>query len=116
MAQNSLWASYKLESLGLHTIELDWGLASYCLGNDCLFIDEFYIRPDFRRNGYGRKLLEMIKSVAIEAGKPSIRSTVSLNNKTSVLSLQAQLAGGFVPIKAENGMILLSLELGGISG
>lgn len=112
MAPDAMWADYKRESLGLTVLSTEYGFAAYVLAPECLFIDEFYVVPERRKLGLGKYLLNDLCTVAHNAGLRYIRSTVSLASLTASSSLSAQLAVGFQAIKAENGSILLQLEVG----
>ncbi len=108
---HSLWAAYKAEVSDLTVIEHEWGFASYAIAPDCIFIDEFYVKPGRRCEGNGRELIEQLRAAARMHDKRYLKNTVNLSNKTAALSLKAQLAVGFVPIRAYNDTILMLLEV-----
>lgn len=112
----SLWAQYKAEMHGLTVLEVPWGFCAFVEAPDSIFIDEFYVVREQRREGRGKELLEHIKVAAIKSGKQFLTSTVNLSSKTAQVSLAAQLAVGFYVVRANNDSLLLKLDVGSIHG
>ena len=112
----SLWSRYKAEMHGLTVIEQSYGFCAFTEAQDSIFIDEFYVVPEHRQTGFGKTLLNQVKTAARIAGKRHITSTVSLGSKTASLSLLAQLHVGFQVVRAENNSLLLKLYVGDANG
>jgi GNAT superfamily N-acetyltransferase len=60
-------------------IALCFGYSIEFAGKDA-FIDEFYIRPEFRGKGLGKQTLELIKGVAQEQGIQALHLEVARSN------------------------------------
>lgn len=108
---SSLWARYKNEADGTNFIEHEWGLASYVVAEVSIVIDDMYIVPELRRQGYGRKLLAELEEVARSHNKEMLISSVLIAHKDHDISLKAQLAVGFETFSADNGKIWLKRKV-----
>ena len=78
---------------------------------DQIFISDCYTHPDFRQEGVGSRMLAEVESIARARGKKLLVTHIDLATQTCGTSLLAQLHVGFVPFKAEAGIIWLKKEV-----
>jgi len=68
-------------------IVLCFGYSLEWLGRDA-FVDEFYLREEFRGRGWGRKAMEFVEDAAREAGIRTLHLEVVKQNKSGQLYRQ----------------------------
>jgi len=68
-------------------IVLCFGYSLEWLGRDA-FVDEFYLREEFRGRGWGRKAMEFVEDAAREAGIRALHLEVVKQNKSAQLYRQ----------------------------
>lgn len=98
----SLYAEYIKEREGRECIELASGFAAYCFLPDktCLIAD-MYVRPDKRRTGYGRELVQMVMDKAREAGSTRLMVAVDPSLSMSEASVKFWEALGCIMYKKD---------------
>lgn len=115
---SAMWAAYWAEIDDIVVMDYDWGFMAYSLGPDFLRIEHMFVAPALRAQGYALRMVAEAVDIAREQGKKFILTCVTLNNKSAgtvaaaALSMQAQLAAGFTPLRAEAGQIWFSMETG----
>lgn len=108
----SLFADYISELTGgvRRAIEREYGFVHYqfpAWAQDCILIDDIYVKPEVRKAGWGRKLFEEIEELGRKAGKKAVIAQLDLTSEKRHESWAAHLAVGLVPITAEGGKILM---------
>lgn len=106
-----MWAEYWAETGSTVAREYTWGLMAYSLGPDYLYIEEMYVRPELRQQGYGLRMVAECVEIARENNKKFLLASVNLSNKTTALSMRSILAAGFYPVRADAGVVWFSLEV-----
>jgi GNAT superfamily N-acetyltransferase len=107
----SHWAAYTNETWGAETLEDELGFISFQEFPNHIYVQDCYIVPEYRRTGEATRFMQKIEELAFSLGKAEITTRLDITQKTAVLSLKAQLAYGFVPFRADNGIILLSKKV-----
>lgn len=108
----SQWADYVNEVKGgtVTFIERDYGFISYSFplnAPDCIYAEDVYIVPEHRRSKKALELVTAVEDAGRKANKQYVLAVISVASFTSVESLKAHLAVGFVPVLAESGSIWL---------
>lgn len=113
----SLWADYITELRGpdfRSFLEYPDCFASYSLPAHiphALIVHDIFVRPELRRGGRGLALLRDLEAVGRKAGRTLILAELELGTRTFDVALRAQLAAGFSPISADNGIIVMQKEI-----
>jgi len=111
MIANTLYAKYIQEREGLEIIENENGFIIYKLYPDeCLIVDMF-VDNHVRGEGFGRQLLDELKTKAV--GCKTITANVWISKPNSNHTLQAALACGFKVMRADNGCLIIARKLSG---
>lgn len=112
----SLWADYISEREGNSVIEEDFGFIEFRLSPPVCLIHSLYVRPGDRRSGVGAALADRVAELAKEAGCTLLWSQVVTTTLNATESLKAVLAYGFKVQDAQNGVIVLTKDIGGQCG
>lgn len=112
----SLWAEYIKELRGnkISFIEYEWGFISYefpIWAQDSILASDLYVKPEFRRSGYGSKLMEEVMAIGRLAGKHYFIGNVELGTAITAESMRAHIGAGLVPMSATNDRILMRRPL-----
>lgn len=108
----SAWAQYRDEVVGTQFIEHEQGFISYYhISEDCTFIEDLWVAPDFRKQLYGTQLVGLVENIARKAGKKFLMLDIQMGSKTRTEALKAALAGGFEPFEANNNRLWLKREI-----
>lgn len=97
-----MWEEYFSEIIGAETLSWDEGFVCYQTLPDALFIQHFYVRPEFRSGDAVVRMMSWLKEKA--AGK-TITACLDQTNKNWQESLKAQLNAGF-KISAVSGTVV----------
>lgn len=76
------------------------------------FISMCYVKPEFRHQKIGSKMVDELRSMAKEKGFHYIVSTLDLRSKTFHESLMAQLKYGFRIFQTEPNLLYLEVSVG----
>lgn len=108
----SYYADYLKERTDDEIIELPEGFATYRFinGQQCYLID-IYVAPEYRRQGFGSLLGEMVTTIAKEKGCKELIGTVCTAAKNSDTSLQTFLTYGMKLKSAQNDIIILKKDI-----
>lgn len=113
----SLFGEYIKERLGKHIIENDKGFATfyYINANSALkpgvYLEDIYIKPEYRLSGEGAKLTDQIVAEAKALGYARLYGTVVPSAKGARVSLWSMLRYGFDIESSTNNLILLVKEI-----
>lgn len=107
----SLWSKYAKERFGVECFETEYGFLTYQREDDCLMICDFFVDPDHRRSGEGRKLFDVLSEHAVKLGCNEIGGMVWPRAKGAEFVLLIALRGGFKIRHTENGGIRISREI-----
>lgn len=106
-----MWKSYLKEREGSEVLELEHGFAVIRQLNDCLYLQDIYVKPEHRGTGYGRKILEIVEATAKEMGYKFVLGSCSPKAEGSTVSLKAILACGFELYDCDRDIIYLKKAL-----
>lgn len=110
----SIWADYLKERTGAQVLETQWGFLVFHFEEPKIcFIDDIYVLPHLRQKGLGRSLADRLKTLARERECNTLAAQVIPIAQGSTEALKAILAYGFRLVSAENGRIILRMDLGG---
>jgi len=107
----SNYADYIKEREGSRTIEDEHGFLTFKILEDCVFIQDLYIRPESRRMLYASEYADHVTSLAKELGHDKIVTSVDLNALNANQSLKVIMAYGFKLYYLEANEIYLFKEI-----
>lgn len=91
-----IFECFSKERDGCDLIRTEFGFASVIVVSDVnLFCHQFYVHPDHRDLGHGRKLLESVKEYARLKLCTTVSCTVQSQHRLRHETLCAVIAGGF---------------------
>lgn len=107
----SLYGEYIKERRDRDIVENEKGFATYVFMPKGVYIEDIYIRPDYRKQGIGREFADKIKDIALEKGVTKMYGSVVPSTKGSTNSLKALLSYGFSLDSSSNDFIILYKDL-----
>lgn len=108
----SLYGEYIAEREGKHILEDERGFITYIfLPDGVCFINDMYIKPEYRRNGVGTVFFNALCEISREFGCNKIMATVCPQTNNATDSLKAILAVGFELKASTNTLIYLERGL-----
>lgn len=108
---SSLYAKYVAEREGLQAIEDDLYFLTYEMKDSWLLVHDFYIVPEYRGGVIAKAVLQDLKRMAMEYKKTSIRATVETSLPDASTLVMLYIRNGFKIINADNGLILIEMEI-----
>ena len=112
MQNAQLYKTY-LEELhpGKSLIETEAGFVVYWLrGKEC-YIEDVYVKPEFRKAGVSKLFSDEVAKVARQHDCTFLSGTVVPTAKNSTTSLKMMLSSGFKLHSAEQNLIIFTKEL-----
>lgn len=107
----SMYADYISETRGMGTVETPEGFATYLIDGDCCYIEDIYVRPEFRKTGAGTDLANGIRKMAKEYGCKMLTGSVNARIKDPTTSTKVMLAYGFEISRVVNDAIFFKMEI-----
>ena len=107
----SLYAEYIESRGGKEIIETEKGFATYYYLEDGCYIEDIFIKEEFRHSGEARKLAGQITEIAKSKGFKKLYGTVCPVANGSTYSLKAFLNYGFQLDKSLTNLIILKKEI-----
>lgn len=107
----SHYGDYVNETRGFEIVENDKGFATYAINGSECYIENIYVRPEFRKSGEARMFADHIKKKAIAAKCKFLTGSINLQIKDPETTMKTQLAYGFKIVVAQNNVIFLRMEL-----
>lgn len=114
--KKSLWARYHEETEGHMVIETDVAFIRFSFAPPNCFIHDLYVVPEARGQNHAFTLAEMVKALARKRGCEVIWAEVGMASKTKTEALRVNLRYGFQVHGAQNGFIVLRMDIGGKDG
>lgn len=108
-----MWLDYLKERFGYSSLVEEYGFASYTLELGTLFLQEIYIKPEFRRTGKGRELLQKLELIGKEHQCTRFWAQIWTNDSCCNQTLKASLGVGFKVVDANNNRMVLTKEIEG---
>jgi GNAT superfamily N-acetyltransferase len=108
LVQNrDLWAEYKLEREGVHTLrEGDLGFAAYSISGEECYIQDIHVVKEAREQGIAAKLADRIEAIAKEKGCKYLTGTVVPSTAGATVSALAMIKVGFEIYSSEPNKIV----------
>lgn len=111
----SLWADYIREFRGeayMTFLEYPNCFVAYSMPEgECILIHDIYVKPEFRKAGCGKALLSDVEKIGLEAGRKYVLTEIEVGTPLTEVSIKAQLKVGFLPVAAQNGIIVMRKEI-----
>lgn len=109
MISDTLYARYIDERQGLRVLEQEHGFLTYRIEKNECFIMDMYVRKEYRRAGYGTKLIESLEQVC--EGCDAIFANIWLWDPNCNGTMAGALATGFKLFKTGEGVITVAKDL-----
>ncbi len=90
-----MYSRYLKERQGLEVIENDKGFIVYRVEEDCVFISDTYIEPEFRRTRACYDFADSVFKIAKENNKKMVVCQVDISTKNYIASMLVILNYGF---------------------
>ncbi len=104
----SLYGDYNSEREDKNIIEDDKGFMTFVLiPPDTLYLEDIYVKPEFRKQGHAKVLFEKVKATAKSWGCPHITTSIKPSANGSTDSLKVSLTAGFQLLRASQDAIIL---------
>jgi|SRR5271165_1214786 len=107
----SLLAEYFKEAQTKEIVEDDRGFATYYFLNEGVYVEDIWIKPEFRSNGAARDLLDQIAEIAKNRGCSKMLGSCVPSAKNSTHALKAAFSYGFELLYAKENFIAYSKDL-----
>ncbi len=108
---DSLFAQYIKERENKEIIESDIGFATYYFVDKNCYIQDIFVKSDFRKSGEASRLADEISKIAKENGCTKLYGSVVPSAKGSTESLHVLLHYGFKLNSSINNFIAMEKEL-----
>lgn len=103
----SLYSEYIYERQGKEIVESEKGFATYYYLPDGAYIEDIFVKAEFRKEGIASQMADQIASIAKAKGYTKLFGTVVPSTNGSTNSLKTLLAYGFVLNSCTNNLIIL---------
>lgn len=90
----SLFGDYIKERLSKEIVENDLGFCTYFFLQDGVYIEDLYVRPEYRKGHIAAKLADQVAEIAKEKGFKKMYGSVRPSSKGSTDSLKVLFAYG----------------------
>lgn len=111
MKEESNYARYIREREGKHIVEDEYGFATYVYLNEHCYIEDIFVRREFRTQGHASRYADQIAAEAKEKGFTKLLGSVCPNAKGADASLRVLQAYGFRLISSDKNLIYLEKEI-----
>jgi len=106
-----MWLEYIKERTGAEVLEWEHGFAIYYLKKEECYIEEIYVQPEKRKDGYAAQMANKIVERAKEKGCKILTGSVSVGVKGDTDALKVLLAYGFSLYELRGNLIILDKEI-----
>lgn len=111
-----MYADYIKEKRGLGTIKSDYGFVTYLINGAEFFIEDFYVRPEFRKKGKAHELANEVYKLTDKYACEYITANISLGSNNATETLMFHLAMGQCLHSANQNIITTIQTLGESNG
>jgi predicted GNAT family acetyltransferase len=115
-AKKSNYALYIQERENKSIVEDERGFATYFYLEDAVYIEDIFVKREFRKQGVASEYADKIAEEARSKNFFKMLGTVSPKANGSTNSLKALLAYGFKLDSSDNNVIYLTKDLGAMEG
>jgi len=112
----SMWADYQRERKGAEVLEWDHGFATYHVNPPKCYLENMYVEPEFRKQGYGPRMTDKIAELGSAKGCNTLLTTVDPQANGATNSMRVILSYGFNLSHIEAGLIILEKSLESVNG
>lgn len=106
-----MYKDYIKEREDLDTHETEFGFICYRIHLHTLWINDYYVKPEFRMSGRGKELADHVFNLAKEAGCTDAYCQSDSETNNHEISKTAISNFGFKPIKVVANLIYYHLEV-----
>lgn len=107
----SLYSEYVKERLNKEVIENENGFATYLFMDDGVYVEEIFVRKEYRNKGIAKEMLDQISVIAKNKGYKKMIGSVVPSTNGATHSLQAAFAYGFKLDSCRQGIIVYTKEI-----
>jgi len=107
----SLYSEYLAERGNKTVYETDKGFIVYSFTEDALYIEDCYVRPDFRRTKVASEFGDYAAGIAKFKGKSKLLGSIVPTSNGASESMQMLLAYGFKLDSSSNNFIVLKKDV-----
>jgi len=107
----SLWAEYRRERKESIFIEVENGFISYHITGDECYIQDIYVRKEFRSSGLAQELAAQVCEIAKAKGCRIITGTIQVGAVGDTMSARLFIQYGMKLLSAQNNVIILYKDL-----
>lgn len=107
----SLYSEYVKERLNKEVIENENGFATYLFMDDGVYVEDIFVRKEYRDKGIAKEMLDQISIIAKEKGCKKMIGTVVPSTEGSTHSLQAAFSYGFKLDSCRQNLIVYTKEI-----
>lgn len=107
----SLYGDYCMERMGKFILEDERGFATYSFTGDTVYVEDVYVVPEFRKEGIGTQMTEVIAGIAKGKGYKRMITSIVPSTPGATVSMAACLAYGFKLDSSANNFIVLAKSL-----
>lgn len=108
----SLYGMYLEEREDKQIVETDKGFATYMLlpNKEC-YLQDLYVKPEYRKSGYATEMADTIVEIAKENGCKTLIGSVCSSDKNATRNMKVLLAYGMQIYKTTDIMIFLKKKI-----
>ena len=106
-----MYLDYVKEREGYESVETEHGFAIYKIFGEECYLRDIYVKPGMRKSGEAKKLSQMVKEKALEAGCTFMTGSVNLDANNPTVSVKAILGDGFDVAKYPNNLLLFTKRI-----
>lgn len=108
---DSMFEEYFKEKKNLTAFKNEFGFIMYTIVDDYLYIRDFYIKPENRRQGIAYQMTDLLVAYAKDQGCTKILADVEPNDLKSTESLLFIINYGFKLMSSDENEILLEMNI-----
>jgi len=108
---DSNYALYIREREGKDIYEDEYGFATYVFLPEHCYIEDIFVREQYRTRGHASRYADAIAAIAVERGYKKLLGSVCPSAKGSDTSLKVLMAYGFKLASSEKNIIYLEKEI-----
>lgn len=106
-----MWTEYMKERFGYSTLVEEYGFVSYTVELGTILLQEIYIKPEFRRVGKSKELLEKLEGIGKERSCSRVWAQVWTTDVGCSQTLKTALGLGFKVQDANNNRVVIVKEI-----
>jgi ribosomal protein S18 acetylase RimI-like enzyme len=108
---DSMFEDYFKEKKNLTAFKNEFGFIMYIIQDEYLYIRDFYVKPEFRRQGIAYQMTDLLVAYAKDQGCTKIIADIEPEDQKATESLLFILNYGFKVFDADDNEILLMKDI-----